>query len=167
MFDELFEGAHRRALGLQGRELIAMFEQEFELELSVGGIVLGMAGCEGFTVSCEREGIDGKEHEEVVLSQRIDDGAFIEFETEGNGLSLEARRKVLTHSSMASGVWTRTLNSRVSEPAACRQTSCLASAQSMPTNAANASVGRRVMSHLLKGKRESEEGTCELRSATA
>ncbi len=90
MFDELFEGAHRRALGFQRRERIAMFEQEFELELSVGGIVLGMAGCEGFTVSCEREGIDGKEHEEVVLAQRIDEGAFVEFETDGNRLSLEA-----------------------------------------------------------------------------
>jgi hypothetical protein len=103
MFDEWFEGAHRRALGFQRRELLAMFEQEFELELGVGGIVLGRAGCEGFTVSGEREGIDGKEHEEVVLAQRIDDGAFVEFETAGNRWSREALAPG-THP-LIDGVW--------------------------------------------------------------
>jgi hypothetical protein len=49
-----------------------------------------MAGCAGFTGSCEREGVDGKEHEEVLRAQRIDAGAFMEFETQGKGLSLKA-----------------------------------------------------------------------------
>jgi hypothetical protein len=91
MFDELFEGTHRGALGLQGRELIAMLEQEFELALGISGVVLGVAGCEGFTVPCERERIDGKEHEAVVLSQRLDNGTLGEFETDGDRLSLEPR----------------------------------------------------------------------------
>src|SRR6266511_2791742 len=78
------------------------------------------------------------------------------------GCPLNRLCKVLTHSSMVSGVWARTLNSRVLEPAACRQTSCLASAQSRPTNAAKSSVGRRVMYHLLKCVLECEGGTCEL-----
>jgi hypothetical protein len=37
MCDALCAGAHRRALGVQRRELIAMFAQAFALELSVGG----------------------------------------------------------------------------------------------------------------------------------
>jgi hypothetical protein len=37
MFDELFEGAHSRTLGLKGRELIAMLEQEVTEECGVGG----------------------------------------------------------------------------------------------------------------------------------
>lgn len=89
MVDEWFEGAYRGALGRQRRELSAMFEQEFERELGVGGIVLGVAGCKGFTVPGERGGIDGKEYEDVILSQRIDDGAVVEFETDGDRMSRE------------------------------------------------------------------------------
>jgi hypothetical protein len=51
-FAEWCAGTPRGALGLQGRELIAMREQECELELGIRGVVLGVAGCEGFTVPC-------------------------------------------------------------------------------------------------------------------
>ena len=91
MFDAWFAGTHRGALGLQGRELSAMLEQEFELELGISGVVLGVAGCEGFTVPGERERIDGKEHEAVVLSQRVDNGPLVEFATDGDRLSLAPR----------------------------------------------------------------------------
>src|SRR6185295_4187835 len=41
---------------------------------------------------------------------------------------------------MLSGRWSSTLRSRLLEPAACRHTSCLRSAQSMPTKAANSVI---------------------------
>ena len=89
MFNELFEGAHGGTLGLKGFELIAMLEQEFKLELGVSGVVLGLAGCEGFAIPRQCQGVDGKEHEEVILSQRRDEGPLIEFEADGNRLPFE------------------------------------------------------------------------------
>ena len=138
-----------RTLGLKGLELIAMLEQAFKLEFGVSGVVLGLAGGEGLAIPRQREGIDGKEPEEIVLAQRRDEGPLIEFEADGNRLPVEPRAQG-AHPRI-DGVWrcSRTLHSRVSEPAACRQISCLASAQSMPMKAANSSVGRRVMCHLL------------------
>jgi hypothetical protein len=91
MFDAWFEGTHRGALGLQGRERSAMLQQEFELERGVGGVVLGVAGCEGFTIPGERERMDGKAHEVVVRSERVDHGTLVEFETDGDRLSLAPR----------------------------------------------------------------------------
>ena len=48
MFDKLFEGTHRGALGLEGLEFVAMLEQELKLECRISGVVLGVAGREGF-----------------------------------------------------------------------------------------------------------------------
>jgi hypothetical protein len=89
--DEWCEGAHRRALGFQRRELIAMCASECELELSVGGLGRGMAGCDGCTGSCERQGRDGKAHADGILSPRRDEGACVAFKTAGHRWSLEAR----------------------------------------------------------------------------
>ena len=149
MFDEWFEGTYGGALGVEGVEVVAMREQELKLEFGVSRVVLGMAGCEGLPVPREGEGVDGKEYEEVILTQRGDDGTLVSSRPMAMGCPLNRVRKVLTHASMVCGWCSRTLNSRVWEPAACRQTSCVASAQSMPTKAANSSVGRRVMGHLL------------------
>jgi hypothetical protein len=91
MFDAWFEDTHRGALGLQGRERIAMLQQDFELELGVGRVVLGVAGCEGFTIPGECKRIDGKAHEVVVRSERVDNRTLVEFETDGDRLSLERR----------------------------------------------------------------------------
>jgi hypothetical protein len=91
MFHELFEGAHGGTLGLQGLELITMFEQELKLEFSVSRVVLGLAGGEGLAIAREREWIDGKEHEEIVLTQGRDDRPLIEFKANGNRLPCEPR----------------------------------------------------------------------------
>ena len=66
-----------------------MLEQELKLEFGVGRVVLGVAGREGFAIPREGEGIDGKEHEEVILAQGVDDGAFVELEANGDGLPFE------------------------------------------------------------------------------
>jgi hypothetical protein len=44
MFDEVFEGAHGRTLGLKGLERIAMLAQEVKEAFGVGGVVLSLAG---------------------------------------------------------------------------------------------------------------------------
>jgi hypothetical protein len=68
-----------------------MLEQEFQEEFGVRGVVLGLAGGEGLAIPRQHEGIDGKEHKEVILAQRRDEGALIEFKTEGNRLAGEPR----------------------------------------------------------------------------
>jgi hypothetical protein len=82
MFDALCEGAHGRTLGLKGLELLAMRAQEFKEEFGVRGVVRGLAGGEGLALPRQHEGIDGTEY---------DDGALIEFETDGNRLPGEPR----------------------------------------------------------------------------
>ena len=77
MFDEWFEGTYGGALGGEGCEFVAMREQELTLEFGVSRVVLGMAGREGFPVPREGEGVDGKEYEEVILTQRGDDGTRV------------------------------------------------------------------------------------------
>ncbi len=66
-----------------------MLEQELKLELGIGRVVLGVAGREGFAIPREGEGIDRKEHEEVILAQGVNDGAFVELEANGDGLPFE------------------------------------------------------------------------------
>jgi hypothetical protein len=91
MFPELFEGTQNRTLGLKGLERIAMREQACKEEFGGSGVVLGLAGGAGLALPCQHEGIDGKEHQQVILAQRIDDGALLEFKTEGTRLPVEPR----------------------------------------------------------------------------
>jgi hypothetical protein len=91
MWDELLKGTHFGALRGEGLKFVAMGAQELELEFGVRGAVLGVAGREGFAISREGEGVNGKEHEAVILPQRGDEGALVEFETDGHGLLLESR----------------------------------------------------------------------------
>jgi len=89
MFDEWLEGTHLGALGVERREFVAMPAQEVERQFGVRGVVLGVAGGEGLAVAREGKGIDGKEHEEVVLAQDGDKRALIQFEADGDRLTLE------------------------------------------------------------------------------
>jgi len=83
MFHALCEGAHGRTLGLKRRELIAMLAQECKEACGVSGVILGLAGGEGLAIPRQHEGSDGKEHKEIVLAQRRDEGALIEVKTDG------------------------------------------------------------------------------------
>jgi hypothetical protein len=89
MFDELFESTHRGALGVEGLEFVARREQELKLKFGVSGIVLGVAGREGFAVLGQGQRIDGEQDQKVVFTQGIDERAFIEFEAHSNGASFE------------------------------------------------------------------------------
>jgi hypothetical protein len=91
MLNELLKGTHCGALRGEGFKFGAMGEQELELEFGVRGVVLGVAGRESFAIPREGEGVNGQEHEAVILPQRGDDGALVEFETDGHGLLRESR----------------------------------------------------------------------------
>ena len=79
VFDELGEGTHGGALGLQGLKLITVFEEEFELQFRIGGVVFSSARDKRFAVPGHGERIDGKEHKEIIVAQCRHDGPFIEF----------------------------------------------------------------------------------------
>jgi hypothetical protein len=68
VFDELGEGTHSGALGLQGLELVTVFEEAFDLECRIGRVVLGSAGGKRCAVLGHGERIDGKEHEEIIVA---------------------------------------------------------------------------------------------------
>ena len=68
MFDELLERTHRGALGDERLKLVAMLEQELELQFSVGGVVFRMTGSKGFAVLGEGPRIDGEQHQELVFT---------------------------------------------------------------------------------------------------
>ena len=91
MVDEWLKGPHVGALRGEGLKCVAMGEQELELEFGVRRVVLGVAGRERCARPRQGEWVNGTEHEAVVLPQRGDEGAFVEFETDGYGLLLEAR----------------------------------------------------------------------------
>jgi len=89
MFDELRQGTPRRALGVQGLQFVAMLEQEFQLEFGIRGIIFGMTGREGCAVLGQSPRVDGKQDEEVVFTEGIDERAFVEFEAHSDRASCE------------------------------------------------------------------------------
>jgi hypothetical protein len=91
MVDEWLEGTHVGALRGERFQFVAMGEPELEREFGVRRVVLGVAGRERFARPREGEWVNGKEHEAVILPQRGDEGALVEFETEGHGWLLESR----------------------------------------------------------------------------
>ena len=109
VFDELREGAHGGALGVEGLELVAMREQEFELEFGIGGVVFGPAGGEGFAVPARVSGLTGKSTRKSYLRKAETMGPLLSSRQTATGWPLNRVRRVLTHASMASGWCSRTL----------------------------------------------------------
>src|SRR5215510_12229375 len=95
VLDELRQGAHGGALGAEGGKLVAVFEEDLDLEFGIGGVIFGPARGKRFTVLGHGERIDGKEHEEIIGSQCGHDRPFREFQAHTNGLSVEARAESL------------------------------------------------------------------------
>jgi len=62
--------------------------EQCELQFSVGGVVFRAAGGKRCPIPCEGQGVDGKEHEEVIFAQGKDDGAFVALEADGDRFSL-------------------------------------------------------------------------------
>jgi hypothetical protein len=93
--DEWRSGAPRGALGGQRGERVAVFEEAFDLELGIGGVVFGPAGGQRFTVLRQGARMDGEAHEEIIWAQGGDNGPVIQLKTPSNGLSVEPRAQGL------------------------------------------------------------------------
>src|ERR1700674_137563 len=85
MLGQAEQGAHGHTLRLQRRKSLWMSQQKIEGKFGVGGIVLGPAGLEGFAILGQSRWVDWKEHEEVVLLQRVDDRALGQFKSNRDG----------------------------------------------------------------------------------
>jgi len=70
VFDELCQGTHPCTLRGEGSELVAVFEEEFDLEFGIRRVIVGSAWGKRFAVLGHGERIDGKEHEKIILAQR-------------------------------------------------------------------------------------------------
>jgi hypothetical protein len=91
MFDKLFEGPHRGAVGLAGLELVAMLAPERKRAFGVRGIVRGVAGRAGVAVRGQGQRIDGAHDQTCGFAQGLDEWALIEREAHGNGAAFERR----------------------------------------------------------------------------
>ena len=76
-------------------ELVAMCEEEFDLEFGIGRVIFGPARGKRFAVLGHGERIDGKEDEEIIFAQRGHDRPFIELQAHRNRLAVEARVQTL------------------------------------------------------------------------
>jgi hypothetical protein len=85
LLDQVQQRAHRHTLRVQRSQSFAVLHQQFKRVLGVGRIVLGTAGLECFAVLRQGRRVDRKEHEEVVLLQRIDPGPLGQLKRDGNG----------------------------------------------------------------------------------
>ena len=84
-------------------------------------------------------GVTGKRPRKSELCSADTMGPVLRSRQTATGWPLHRVRRLWPQASMTSGRCARCRNSRCAEPAACQQISCVASAQSRPTKAANAS----------------------------
>jgi hypothetical protein len=66
VFDTLCEGTPGRTLRLQRLQLVAMGEEQFELECGICRVIFGAAGRNGLMIPRQGQRIDGKEDEKVI-----------------------------------------------------------------------------------------------------
>jgi len=121
--DAWFEGTDA-GCGVEGCACVAMRAQELAREFGVSRVVLALAGREGFPVPREGEGLTGKRTRKSYVPNAATMGPLLRARQLAMGGPLTRVRTVLPHASLVSGWCSRTLNARVWEPAACRQTSC-------------------------------------------
>ena len=89
VFDELCQRTHRGALRCERVQLVAMGQQQVELEFGIGGIVFGPAGRESFTIPRQHERIDREEDEKVIRAQGGDQRPFVKFEADSKRVAME------------------------------------------------------------------------------
>jgi hypothetical protein len=87
MVDALRQGTPLGALGGERRELVARRAPELEPELSVGGLVFGVAGREGVAVPGQRQRVDGAQAQKRVWTQGLAHRAVGAFTAHRDGVS--------------------------------------------------------------------------------
>ena len=77
-------------VGMPGFEPVAVLHYQLGHILSVRGIVFGSRRREGFPIPRQSGGVDGKEHQKVILQKREQQGTARLLQAYGNLLSLIA-----------------------------------------------------------------------------
>ena len=90
LFNETRQCTHGSALGLEGLELVAVPDEQFELILGIGGVILGMTWCEGLAIFRQRRRIDREQDQEIVLLQCVDERPLGELQAYRHGPTLKA-----------------------------------------------------------------------------
>ena len=76
LFGEAEQCAHVLALRLQRGKSLWVAHEKIQGKFGIGGIVLGATGFESLTIFGKSRRVDGKEHQEVVLLQCVDNWAL-------------------------------------------------------------------------------------------
>ena len=87
--DALWEGAHGGALRLERLQLVAMRAQQCEVEGGIRGGVCGPAGGAGFALPRQGAGMERAEDQQGIRAQGGAQGAWVECETDGDGVAME------------------------------------------------------------------------------
>jgi hypothetical protein len=90
------EAAHVCALGLEARQPVGIPKKQLEGEFGIARIVLCTTRREGLAILGEEGGLDGEEHEDVVLEKRGDDGALSELQGDRDGGATETLAQLLS-----------------------------------------------------------------------
>ena len=89
------EAPHVCTLGLQAGQPFGISEKQLQGEFGIGRVVLCTTRREGFAILGEQGGLDGEEHEDVVLEKGGDDGALGEFQSDRDGGPTETLAQLL------------------------------------------------------------------------
>jgi hypothetical protein len=90
VLDAWRQGAQGGALGAEWGELVAVCEEDCDLECGIGGGICGPARGKRFAVLGDGERMDRKEPEEIIVVQRGHEGPCREFQAHRDGLSMES-----------------------------------------------------------------------------
>ena len=82
LFGEAEQCAHVLALRLQRGKSLWVAHEKIQGKFGIGGIFLGATGFESLTLFGKSRRVDGKEHQEVVLLQCVDNWALGQFKTD-------------------------------------------------------------------------------------
>jgi hypothetical protein len=134
--------------GLSGCSLSRCVSSSSSCSSASVGSSLARLGVKASRYRANVRGLIGKSTRKSYLRKAKTRGPLLSSRQIATGWPLNRVRSVVTHASMASGVCSSWKRSRFAEPAAWRHPSCLASAQSIPTKAANTSCEFGVIRHL-------------------
>ena len=71
-------------------EFVTMFEEQFELEFRIRGVVLRPTGCEGLAVFGHGMRVDGEQHQKVMSAEGGYQGTFRQLQADGDRPPAEA-----------------------------------------------------------------------------
>ena len=152
--NERCEGAPGRAVRLEGLQLLPRREPQVALQRGGAGIVCGLARRDGCALARQGQRLDRAEDQQVIRVQGEDQRPLVACEAESHRVAVNPRPQGgAPRVASRGGGCSSWQHARLAEPAAGRHPSCVASAQSIPTQAAKVWCDVGVMYQLLQDVR--------------